>query len=128
MKTLIVNQLVRTSGTGVWSTLATDVMVTEITISRMYDTDDLDDDDKVNAERCTTMDVIIDTSTWNVKNDGLIYSDPDFKNGINSILTTALNTNDFELSYSEQGMQGNDYVNFDLMLTSQVAVDAVAKL
>lgn len=57
--------------------------------------------------------VYFDTKTWRVNEDGLIYSDSLFKKE----LRTALNAAGFDASdvhYSEAGMQGDDYVSFDI--------------
>jgi hypothetical protein len=52
--------------------------------------------------------VYFDTKTWNVDEDGLIYTDDAFLESIR----VAFGTNDIE--YSEQGMQGDDFVSFDV--------------
>ena len=48
------------------------------------------------------------TDTWNVDTDGLIYTDPAFLESVR----VAFGTND--INYSEQGMQGTDFVSFDV--------------
>ena len=52
--------------------------------------------------------VFFDTNTWRVDEDGLIYTDPAFLEEIRE----AFATND--ITYSEQGMQGNNFVSFDV--------------
>jgi hypothetical protein len=52
--------------------------------------------------------VYFDPTTWNVEEDGLIYTDNNFIAGIRE----AFGSND--IHYSEQGMQGDDYVSFDV--------------
>lgn len=52
--------------------------------------------------------VYFDPTTWNVDEDGLIYTDENFIAGIRE----SFGTND--IHYSEQGMQGDDYVSFDV--------------
>jgi hypothetical protein len=57
--------------------------------------------------------VYFDVETWDVSEDGLIYSDSLFKKE----LRAALNAAGFDASdvhYSEAGMQGDDYVSFDI--------------
>lgn len=55
--------------------------------------------------------VFFDTSTWLVKEDGLIYTDEAFAKELNAFLATkGLPT----VHYSEQGMQGDEYVSFDV--------------
>lgn len=126
-KSFPVNQLVVTSGGGLWSNVISKVLVTNIDIM-YYNQDDLDDDDNKSASKFLSIDVYFDTSTWDTYNNGLIYTDAGFRNEINDILIAALNTKDFILSYSEQGMQGQDYVNFDLELTSDFAFNQVVNL
>lgn len=53
--------------------------------------------------------VYFDTGTWNVDEDGLIYTDSGFLAGIREAF---IHGDDIE--YSEQGMQGDDYVSFDV--------------
>ena len=52
--------------------------------------------------------VYFNTDTWNIDTDGLIYTDPAFLESIR----LAFGTND--INYSEQGMQGTDFVSFDV--------------
>lgn len=51
-----------------------------------------------------------DTSDWNVSEKGLIYTDKIFERMLNEAL---LDRGYPKAYYSEQGMQGNNYVNFD---------------
>lgn len=54
----------------------------------------------------TTYSVYFDTSTWNVQRDGLIYTD-------NGFIQSAREVSGIQnLNYSEQGMQGEDFVHF----------------
>lgn len=58
-----------------------------------------------------------DTDTWNVGQQGLIYTDPFFLIGLRNRLVTKLQFSRAavdEVCYSEQGMQGDDYVSFDV--------------
>lgn len=52
--------------------------------------------------------VYFNTDTWSVDTDGLIYTDPAFLESVR----VAFGTND--INYSEQGMQGTDFVSFDV--------------
>jgi hypothetical protein len=54
--------------------------------------------------------VYFDTDTWDVENDGLIYTDPAFLTAIRF----AFDSND--IHYSEHGMQGDGFVSFDVGL------------
>lgn len=85
-----------TDGNGLWSSVSKSVHCTQIEI----DCDEL----------CVYFD-----SSWNVEKYGLIYTDSTF------IAELRANLNDFGFSpeavdsieYSEQGMQGTNYVSFD---------------
>lgn len=55
-----------------------------------------------------------DPRDWNVKELGLIYTDSEFEKDVRQILKTAGFRYYRDLAYSEQGMQGSDYVNFDV--------------
>ena len=59
--------------------------------------------------------VFFDASTWNISTDGLIYTDKGWLNDLIKILKNAgFNHKAFDkFSYSEQGMQGKDYVSLD---------------
>lgn len=56
--------------------------------------------------------VYFNTDTWDVETDGLIYTDRQFKIDLQKFITEQGLTVD--LCYSEQGMQGNNYVSFDI--------------
>jgi hypothetical protein len=56
--------------------------------------------------------VFFDTNTWDVK-DGLIYNDEGFLNELRAALAE-VGFND-EIDYSEQGMQGKDFVSLDIL-------------
>jgi hypothetical protein len=53
--------------------------------------------------------VYFDTRTWNVENDGLIYTDSGFLAGVRDAFVHG-----DDIDYSEQGMQGDDFVSFDV--------------
>jgi hypothetical protein len=56
--------------------------------------------------------VHFDTNTWDVDTDGLIYTDKQFINDLKVLLNRIeLNT---DVSYSEQGMQGDTFVSLDV--------------
>ncbi len=52
--------------------------------------------------------VYFDTGTWNVESDGLIYTDPAFLESVRVAFGAS------DIHYSEQGMQGDDFVSFDV--------------
>ena len=64
-------------------------------------------DEKSFGELC----VYFNTDTWDVNTMGLIYTDKQFKRELNEFLVAqGLAT----AEYSEQGMQGEDYVSLDV--------------
>lgn len=56
--------------------------------------------------------VYFDRRTWNVDKHGLIYTDPLFLKQLKALLKKKGFSGSVE--YSEQGMQGNDYVSLDI--------------
>jgi hypothetical protein len=56
--------------------------------------------------------VYFDTSTWDVNKDGLIYTDTLFKQDLMQFVKQQGLVVD--LCYSEQGMQGDNYVSLDV--------------
>ena len=92
----------KTSGGGYWSRTQTQVRVTDLQLAY------LDDEQEFGELR-----VYFDTATWDVNSQGLIYTDPGFFAGLKQHLESqGINVSD--LSYSEQGMQGTDYVSLDV--------------
>ena len=102
--------LLHTDGSSLWSNAARAVRITDLKIN--YVDDDFIDNgaDHPNfGELC----VYFDTKTWSVPYDGLIYTDRLFERELREFLTgQSLAGND--VYYSEQGMQGNDYVSCDV--------------
>lgn len=91
-----------TSGTGLWSGDIKPVTITNITI------DYIDDERDFGELR-----VYFDTTTWNTDDSGLIYTDRQFMKELQQFLDShGLPGKD--VSYSEQGMQGDDYVSCDI--------------
>ena len=89
-----------TDGSGYWSTEAKAVEIVDMRLGYVSDEEDF-------AELC----VYFNTDTWDVEKDGLIYTDRQFKNELNAFL---LAQGLCEAEYSEQGMQGEDYVSLDV--------------
>ena len=89
-----------TAGDGYWSTVSKTVRITDMRLGYVSDEEDF-------GELC----VYFDTATWDVDKDGLIYTDKQFRQELNAFLATqGLGSAD----YSEQGMQGDDYVSCDV--------------
>jgi hypothetical protein len=91
-----------TVGDGYWSNKAKAVQITGLQLA--YTNDELDF-----GELC----VYFNTATWDVDKDGLIYTDTLFEAELCELLTS-LGFDASDVSYSEQGMQGDNYVSFDV--------------
>jgi len=90
-----------TAGDGYWSTKAKPVNVTHIDLSYVNDEQDF-------GELCVFFD-----KSWNVDKDGLIYTDSQFLDMLRDKLTEVGFAGD-DVDYSEQGMQGDNYVSLDV--------------
>lgn len=89
-----------TAGDGLWSKVARAVEIVDMRLTYVSD-------DKDFGELC----VYFNTANWDVERDGLIYTDRQFLAELNEFLFVhGLTTVD----YSEQGMQGDDYVSCDV--------------
>lgn len=91
-----------TDGAGLWSHRRARVLITDMSLA---------DPDYPELQ------VKFDTKTWNTKQDGLIYTDPQWlveaKNYFRVVERFSARAVD-EITYSEQGMQGDDYVSLDV--------------
>ena len=91
-----------TNGTGYWSDVAKAVRITDMRLGYVSDDKDFGE-----------LRVYFNTQTWDVNTDGLIYTDKQFMQE----LRKALNAAGFagaDVDYSEQGMQGEDFVSMDV--------------
>ena len=101
-----VNFVTRTSGDGYWAEAVKTVRIKRVALTYI-------DDERTFGELCAHY----DTRDWDVNQDGLIYSDMGWKH---TFLTCMENEFGFspdailDISYSEQGMQGVDYVSMDV--------------
>lgn len=93
--------LFSTAGDGYWSNVQKTVEITDMQLG--YVNDELDFGE---------LRVYFNTDTWNVNTDGLIYTDSLFKQELMSFIT--LHGLVVDLCYSEQGMQGDNYVSLDV--------------
>jgi hypothetical protein len=111
-----------TAGNGLWSGEERAVRITDMKLG--YVADDLDF-----GELC----VVFDTKTWDVNEHGLIYTDRQFLRELREFLDVH-GLPGADVDYSEQGMQGNNYVSLDIgedFLTAwsaKFAVDLQAKV
>lgn len=89
-----------TNGLGYWSRAVKAVRIVDMRLGYVSDEGDF-------GELC----VYFNTEDWDVNKDGLIYTDKQFKAELNAFLVAhGLGTAD----YSEQGMQGDNYVSLDV--------------
>lgn len=100
----------KTNGKGLWSSVKTSVTIVDMIVDQMscdYDEGDIDFPDFGELK------VVFDLDTWNTDTDGLIYTDPQFIKELRAFLDShGLPGKD--VCYSEQGMQGGNYVSLDV--------------
>lgn len=94
-----IDKIINTSGDGLWSETKRKVKCTSIDISEFEE-----------------LRVGFDTESWNIETDGLIYTDKgwlsEFRNYLQTFGFSPKAVKDVD--YSEQGMQGDDYVSLDI--------------
>jgi hypothetical protein len=95
------NVIFTTSGDGYWSNAIKNVRITDMQLG--YVNDELDFGE---------LRVYFNTEDWNVNTDGLIYTDSGFKQDLMAFIKQHGLVVD--LCYSEQGMQGDNYVSLDV--------------
>jgi hypothetical protein len=93
-------EIVSTSGDGLWSDASKPVTLRKMEV------------DQVTAN-FGELRIYFDTTSWDIDQDGLIYTDSGFLDGVKKLLSDR-GVDTENLDYSEQGMQGNDYVSFDV--------------
>jgi hypothetical protein len=91
-----------TDGTGYWSEARKTVKVTELRVPYINDEQDFGE-----------LRVYFDPTTWDVNEDGLIYTDRRFLKELREKLNDIGFPGD-DVDYSEQGMQGEKYVSLDV--------------
>lgn len=92
----------KTAGDGYWSRVKKDVTVTDMRLGS-YISEDFDF-----GELCVYFD-----KSWDIYKDGLIYTDGQFLKDLRRFLHQHGLPGD-DVEYSEQGMQGDDYVSLDV--------------
>jgi len=97
-----VTATLNTNGNGYWSNKAKAVEITGLQLS--YTNDELDFGE---------LRVRFNTATWDTYKDGLIYTDKQFMRELVELLTS-MGFDASDVSYSEQGMQGDTYVSCDV--------------
>ena len=96
------NVVLNTGGGGYWSNTKTEVLVTDLRLGYVAD-------DKEFGE----LRVYFDTGTWDIEELGLIYTDKQFLGELRALLN-AHGLPGKDVDYSEQGMQGDNYVSLDV--------------
>ena len=91
-----------TDGSGYWSDIVKEVFVTKMGITYLNDENDFGE-----------LRVYFDTNSWNVNQDGLIYTDKLFLETLKAYMLD-MGYDGSDVSYSEQGMQGDNYVSLDV--------------
>jgi hypothetical protein len=97
------NVIFNTNGKGYWSKAVKAVEIVDMKVTYINDEGDF-------GELC----VYFNTDTWDVNTDGLIYTDKQWRNELQAFLT-AQGLPGKDISYSEQGMQGDNYVSMDIV-------------
>jgi hypothetical protein len=90
-----------TAGDGLWSNVSKSVEIIDLQLGYVSDEGDF-------GELC----VYFNTATWDVDVDGLIYTDSGFYEDLQQYIKQQGLVVD--LCYSEQGMQGDNYVSLDV--------------
>ena len=92
-----------TNGLGYWSRAKKAVGIVDMRVAYINDERDFGE-----------LRVYFNTEDWDVNTDGLIYTDKQWRNELQAFLDThGLPGKD--ISYSEQGMQGDNYVSMDIV-------------
>tara|TARA_B110000503_G_C6886777_1_gene305034 strand:- start:222 stop:560 length:339 start_codon:yes stop_codon:yes gene_type:complete len=97
-----VNAKLNTAGDGYWSRKQTAVEVTHLQLA--YTNDELDFGE---------LRVRFNAATWDTAKDGLIYTDSLFLEDL-QLLLDSMGFDASDVTYSEQGMQGDTYVSLDV--------------
>jgi hypothetical protein len=95
-----VAKTLKTNGKGFWTSVAKSVKITGLNLRH---------DEESNWGE---LQVFFDTNSWDIDRDGLIYTDDLFINQLRKYLNS-LGFDSEDVGYSEQGMQGDDYVSLD---------------
>ena len=101
-----VNFVTKTGGRGYWSTVAKTVKINRVTLAWVSDDGDFGE-----------LRAFFDPKEWNVSYNGLIYSDMAWKHSFLTCMEKEFGFSPdaiLDVSYSEQGMQGETYVSMDV--------------
>ena len=98
--TFLANNNVTFATNGYWASVAKPVSIVDMQLT-VFD------------KTCGELRVYFDSADWDVETDGLIYNDTGFEQHLLQFLANN-KINYHSVSYSEQGLQGDDYVSFDV--------------
>lgn len=96
-----VKTTLNTNGSGLWSDVKREVSIHNINIGYV----DFDEDGYYGE-----LQVFFTKKSWDVDIHGLIYTDPKFLVGLRKFLNS-LGLKGSDVDYTEQGMQGDNYVS-----------------
>ena len=102
MQKQTVKDVLTTCGDGYWSSVSKSVQITDIALSYVNDEGDFGE-----------LRVYFNTDDWDVQEEGLIYTDSMFMEELQTMLD-GMGLTGADVGYSEQGMQGNNYVSCDV--------------
>jgi len=97
---IIFQRTLHTDGSGLWSKYAGTVNTTKLMMSQF-------------GTNYGELRVYFDKKSWNIRKYGLIYTDNLFLKELKAEFAK-MNVNANRIDYSEQGMQGDDYVSLDV--------------
>ena len=101
-----VNFVTKTNGNGYWSSKVKTVQINRVELAYVSDESDFGE-----------LRAYFDPKEWDVDNDGLIYSDMGWKHTFLTCMEKHFGFSPdaiLDVSYSEQGMQGDNYVSMDV--------------
>lgn len=101
-----VNFVTKTDGNGYWSIQIKTVRIIRVELAYVSDDKDFGE-----------LRAYFDTRDWDVDNDGLIYSDMGWKHTFLTCMEKEFGFSPdaiLDVSYTEQGMQGTDFVSMDV--------------
>lgn len=123
-KAIPLNKTITVNGDGLWSSLTKQVRLTELSICYHSDQDLSNDgtlDEEIAVGDCASCIITFNTEDWDVETEGLIYTDS-CEEEIKAIVAEAIGSPDetVVMFWSEQGMQGDDYLHFDITVDLDV--------
>jgi hypothetical protein len=98
----------KTNGRGWWSSAERTVIIKDIKLAYIDD-----DFEAGKSPRHGELRIVFDPKSWDVNEHGLIYSDQQFMRELREFLESQ-DLAGGDVTYSEQGMQGGNYVSCDV--------------